>query len=119
MDSGPAAEPAPGRREAPIRVRRPGMTTESSPLDSGFGPAGRPGMTTENSRRSGMTPERLDATAHAERWARRVPRLCPPYDTPRHSGTRALSAWTRNPATGTEFVSGFRVRPCGPPRNDD
>ena len=26
LDSGLAAEPAPGRREAPIRVRRPGMT---------------------------------------------------------------------------------------------
>jgi hypothetical protein len=28
MDSGLAPEPAPGRREAPIRVARPGMTAE-------------------------------------------------------------------------------------------
>src|SRR5262245_42977963 len=25
---------------------------------------------------------------------------------------------TRNPAVGSEFASGFRVRPCGSPRND-
>ena len=31
---------------------------------------------------------------------------------------RERSERTRNPDTNTERVSGFRVRPCGPPRND-